>query len=114
MEPFEGAREPAWLDATAANRARLASWLERVDARGGTIPRPVLEAALRLRPEAVYVVTDGQELTAGEVDALAESARSSATRIHAIDLGATGTQGPGAPLRRLAETTGGSYRQVGR
>jgi Mg-chelatase subunit ChlD len=110
---FEGSKEREWLEPTAVNRARLAEWLEKVDARGGTIPRPVLEAALELGPEAIYFVTDGHELAVGDADRLAERARSTATRFYTIDLGATGRQGAGAPLRRLAEATGGSYRAVG-
>ena len=98
--------------ATAETKARITDKLRAVVADGGTRPRPALEAALALRPEVVFLLTDGQELDLDDVERLHDRAQD--TRIHAIELGGRtfAHQAGERALERLARVTGGKYRHV--
>lgn len=111
----DAAGHPGLMPVTAANRRALRARLDAVQPDGSTRPRPALAAALDLNPEALFLLTDGQELSFGDVDALL--ARHGASRIHAVEFG--GGLLPGGrpdpadnPLRRLARGARGSYRRV--
>lgn len=110
VTPYEAT---AWQLVDLLDRPKLEQWLASLRANGGTRPRPALSAAFGLKPEALFLVTDGQALTHSEVDAIIVEAAAAGTRIHVIDLGSEQPAGEGAPLRRLGDQTGGSYRQVG-
>ena len=86
------------------NKSQLVSWLRLVDPDGGTDPRAALRQAISLRPEAVFLLSDGVF-----PDGTAESiAKFNARRIpiHCVDLsgGLAGDQ-----LRRIARDSGGQY-----
>jgi hypothetical protein len=100
----------ALMPATAANKERVRTRLAQVRPDEGTDPGPAVEQALAMRPEVVFLLTDGQELSYEDVERL-ESLRGS-TRIHTIDFGGTAPAPETSPLRRLAAVTGGSYRHV--
>ncbi|CAN5902607.1 hypothetical protein BH23PLA1_BH23PLA1_37650 [soil metagenome] len=80
------------------------SWLRAVPALGGTDPRGALRMALGLRPDAVFLLSDGEFDPAAEAAILAQN--SGNVPIHCIDLsgGAAGAQ-----LQRIAEKSGGQY-----
>lgn len=102
---------PGLMPATAANKDRVRTRLEAIRPDGGTRPRAALTAALGHRPEVVFLLTDGQELTYDDVGHLRDALGS--TRVHAIEFGA-GPPPPGSdrPLQELAALTGGTYRHV--
>jgi hypothetical protein len=54
--PMDG---KAPIDATEDNFARTRRWVDLVGANGGTNPLPALLAALSLRPDAIYFLSDG-------------------------------------------------------
>lgn len=80
----------------------------------GTKHLPALEAGLKLNPDVIYFLTDGQDAshTSGEMDRLLKRSQSGA-RIHVIEFatGAPETRGK-TWLHQLAEDTGGKYRRV--
>jgi hypothetical protein len=86
--------------------------MEGIVADGSTRPRPALEAALALRPEVVFLLTDGQELNLDDVERLRDRAQE--TRIHTVELGGRtfANQAGERALERLARVTGGTYRHV--
>jgi hypothetical protein len=51
---------PQLIPATPENKRRLRAWLEGVRADSGTDPRVALDMALRMRPSAVFLLSDGE------------------------------------------------------
>jgi hypothetical protein len=96
----------------AANRAAVDERLDATDARGGTRPRPALRAALAMRPEVVFLLTDGQELSEDDLRALGPELEASGTRVHVIEIGGGPPLGGQEPLERLAAMTGGTYQRI--
>jgi hypothetical protein len=90
--------------ADVGSRLDLDRWLRRIDAEGATDPRAAMSLALGLRPDTIFLLSDG-EFPRGTVEEIA--ARNTVrVPIHCIDLG----NGAGSePLRRIAEQSGGQY-----
>lgn len=95
---------PGDLTRSASFDAKVAldRWLDIVDAEGATDPRPALKTALSLRPDAVFLLSDG-EFPDGTAAAVAKSNRW-AIPIHCIDLGAGSDD-----LKRIAADSKGQY-----
>lgn len=106
----DGSGRPALMRATSENKERVRARLNQIRPDEGTDPRPAVERALALKPEVIFLLTDGQELSYKDVDLLKASRGS--TRIHTIDFGGASPAPETAPLRRLAALTGGTYRHV--
>lgn len=98
------------MSATAANKARVRSQLATIVPDGGTDHMAALRAALALRPEVVFFLTDADLMTNGDVDEIL--AEAGATRIQAVEFGRGINLGERTPLRRLATTTGGAYLYI--
>jgi len=100
---FQGltAAEPAAVEATVADLARLA-------AQGGTDHRRALRAALALGPEVIYFLTDEDELTAADVAAVTDANRGRSV-IHAVCLSAPGSR---TALADLARRNRGTFRSA--
>jgi hypothetical protein len=92
------------VSADINSSTHMLSWLRRIQADGATDPRPAMAQALSLRPDAVFLLSDG-EFPTGSVEAIAKS-NTRRIPIHCIDLagGAAGDQ-----LRRIAGDSGGQY-----
>jgi hypothetical protein len=86
------------------NKELLASWLQLIDPDGETDPRRAIKQALALRPDAVFLLSDG-EFPDGTVEAVA-AANARKIPIHCIDL-AGGLAGD--HLERIARDSGGRY-----
>jgi len=101
----------ALMPATAANKARVGTQLSAVVPDGGTDHMTALRAALALRPEVVFFLTDADLMTSSDVvSVLTEAGR---TRIQAVEFGrGVDLGGESNPLRRLATATGGTYRYI--
>ena len=100
--PMPGGPQPRPAD--SQNKSQLRSWLRLIEPDGGTDPRSAIEQALMLRPEAVFLLSDG-EFPDGTAQTVA---RFNAHRIpiHCVDL--SGGEG-GDHLRRIARESGGQY-----
>ena len=91
------------------SKAQLSRWLNLVQPEGPTDPRSSLSLALAMRPDAVFLLSDGAfpEGTAGAVAGL----NPGKVPIHCIDL-ANGAAGD--DLRKIAADSGGEYATRGR
>src|SRR5512135_258978 len=93
---------PRSADLTAKNQ--LLQWLRLIKPDGETDPRPAMAQALALRPDAIFLLSDG-EFPEGTVEAIAKK-NTRKVPIHCIDLagGAAGDQ-----LQRIVRESGGQY-----
>jgi len=69
-----------------------------------------LRTALGLKPEVIFFLTNADLMTNNEVNEVLAEARGS--RIQAVEFGCGTDLGMETPLRRLATTTGGTYRYI--
>ena len=100
--PMPGGPIPRSADQQAKNQLR--SFLRLIDPDGGTDPRPAMKQALSLRPDAVFLLSDGA-FPDGTVDELTRLNKHKVP-IHCVDL--TGGLA-GDHLKRIAEANNGQY-----
>jgi hypothetical protein len=86
------------------SKDQLTAWLRLIDPDGGTDPRTAMGLALALRPDAVFLLSDG-EFPAGTVEAIARL-NPQKIPIHCVDL--AGGQASDQ-LQRIARENGGQY-----
>ncbi len=91
--------------ADLGDKYRFNEWLRLIEPDGETDPRGAMAQALSLRPDAVFLLSDG-EFPDGTAEAIA-ARNSRKTPIHCVDLsaGLAGDQ-----LARIARESGGQYR----
>jgi hypothetical protein len=106
--PMPGGPTPRTADLQSKNL--LIAWLRLIEPDGGTDPRAAMRQALGLKPDAVFLLSDGA-FPNGTVEAITSS-NTRKIPIHCIDL--TGGLA-GDHLRRIAVANGGRYvaRPVG-
>jgi hypothetical protein len=98
------------MPATAGNKTRVEDQLKMVSADGGTDHMLALKTALGLKPEVVFFLTDADLITNNDVNEILVDAGN--IRIQAVEFGRGSDLGTQTPLRRLASTTGGTYRYI--
>src|SRR5262249_34166842 len=98
------------MAATAANKKRIQDQLASILPDGGTDHMAALRAALTLKPEVIFFLTDADLMTNGDVNEIL--AEAGTTRIQAVEFGRGVNLGERTPLRRLAATTGGAYLYI--
>jgi len=98
------------MPATAANKVRVQNQLQTVAPDGGTDHMVALRTALGLKPEVIFFLTDADLMNNNDVNAILAEANGS--RIQAVEFGRGTDLGMQTPLRRLATTTGGTYRYI--
>jgi hypothetical protein len=100
--PMPGGPRPRPADPQSKNQ--LLYWLRLIEPDGGTDPRAALKQALAMRPDAVFLLSDGA-FPEGTVDMVTKlNARK--VPIHCVDLaGGLGSD----HLKRIAEANGGRY-----
>ena len=105
--------EKRLLPATQDAKARVGPFFDHLAAFGGTNHELALVAALHLKPDVVFLLTDGDSpgLSPAEQDTIVGMARRMGTTIHCIQFGPPGTP-PESFMPELAHRTGGSYRYV--
>ncbi len=93
-----------------ADFQRLKSWLESIQAAGGTDPTPAFREALKLspRPDVIFFMTDGQ-FDPAAVEVVAALNRGKETVIHTISFV---DQSAEPLLKKIASDSGGTYRHV--
>jgi hypothetical protein len=91
-------------NADLASKAQLLSWLRLIEPDGATDPRPALGLALSLRPDAVFLLSDG-EFPEGTAEGVSRK-NPRKVPIHCIDLSAGEA---GDQLERIARESGGQY-----
>ena len=108
------------LQATDENKRKLEDWLATIGAGGGTNPNSSLRMAMRIKPSAVFMLSDGEfqeskgvrrgGLLVGGGDAYSIVAASKGViPVHAIAF-----EDPRScrNMKRLAEVSGGEYRFI--
>jgi hypothetical protein len=92
--------------------ASAQSYVESVNAFGGTNHIDALRLALRMRPDVIFFLTDGliPSLSSRELDEVARIANSYHTTIHGIEFGTSPAADPTSFMPRLAANCGGKYR----
>jgi von Willebrand factor type A domain len=95
---------PIPRSATLQAKSQLRSFLQLIDPDGGTDPRPAMKQALSLRPDAVFLLSDGA-FPDGTVEELTRLNKHKVP-IHCVDL--TGGLA-GDHLKRIAAANGGQY-----
>ena len=98
------------MPATAANKVRVQTELLTVDPFGGTDHMVALHTALGLKPEVIFFLTDADSMVDREVNEVLAEAQG--TRIQAVEFGRGPDLGMQSPLRRLATSSGGTYRFI--
>lgn len=100
--PMPGGLQPHAAD--SPNKRRLMSWLRLVEPDGGTDPRAALRQAVALRPEAIFLLSDG-EFPDGTTQFV------SRLNIHRIPIHCVDLSGgeSGEHLRKIARESGGRY-----
>lgn len=98
------------MAATTVNKSRVRSQLDTIVPDGGTDHMVALREALQRHPEVIFFLTDADLMTNSDVaEILAEAGK---TRIQAIEFGRGPEVGGSGPLKKLANSTGGSYRYL--
>jgi hypothetical protein len=109
-EPLRIAGQSDLLTATEGNRLAVADRVQDILAEGSTDHVRALRAALLLKAEAIYFVTDADELTLDNVRTITRLNGGRST-IHAVELH-SGAARPDAPLAQLAKLNSGTHRVV--
>lgn len=91
------------------SKAQLSRWMNLVEPEGPTDPRSSLSLALAMKPDAVFLLSDGA-FPDGAADAIARL-NPKKIPIHCVDL-ASGAAGD--DLRKIARESGGQYAARGR
>lgn len=86
------------------HKGMLRSWLRMIEPDGGTSPREAVLLALALRPDAVFLLSDG-DIPEGVVEVIAK-ANTRRLPIHCVDM-ADGLAGD--DLKHIAAQSGGRY-----
>ena len=86
------------------SKSLMRTWLDMLEPGGGTDPRPAMRRALGLRPDAVFLLSDGA-FPPGSVDEIGRINRHKIP-IHCVDL--AGGLG-GDQLKQIARDSGGRY-----
>lgn len=98
------------MAATLEAKARVRTRLREIPADGSTNHMLALRAALAMKPEVLFFLTDADFLTPGDVDEILRLAGS--TRIQAVEFGDGPNVDESPLLRKLAAGAGGSYRYI--
>jgi hypothetical protein len=108
--PLCGAGGYELVPATLENLRQASDRLEALPAAGGTKHVPALTAAVKLNPELVFLLTDGEEITEEEVRTITRCNRR--TALHVLELTTTDQNKGGGPLAALARTNRGKWQPI--
>lgn len=104
-------RRGTYFSGTDAQRLQVSEQLRVIRPSGGTRHFPALMQALRLEPEVIFLLTDGDAhsaLSRKETEDLKRRNRNNA-RIHCIEFGMGRQRDAGNFLKKLASEHGGQY-----
>ncbi|MHC4167566.1 MAG: VWA domain-containing protein [Planctomycetota bacterium] len=105
---FEPMAASGLVKATGPNKSRYLSWVEAMGCRGGTDPREAMLMALSLKPDSIWLLSDGQ-FNPQACDVIRAANPNARVQIHTI---AFHSQRGQQVLQRIAEENGGHYRFV--
>ena len=96
--------------ATIESKDRVRDRMSSIRPEGGTNHARALLAAVAMKPEVIYFLTDAEHMAEDDVEVVREAA--GPIRIQAIEFGDGPATGAATPLRTLATSTGGTFRHV--
>ena len=96
------------VSAAEANKRKAFNWVERISAGGGTNPAPAILAALELKPDAIWLLSDGL-FSQQACDVIQQANTKNRVQIHTIAFHDNNGE---APLKRIAQENRGKYRFV--
>ena len=96
------------VKATGPNKSRYLGWVEAMGCRGGTQPEQAMLMALSLKPDSIWLLSDGQ-FSPRACDVIRAANPNARIQIHTI---AFHSQRGQQVLQRIAEENGGHYRFV--
>ena len=96
------------MPATPAMRSKVIKWIKTLEPNGDTMPEDAIERALKLKPQVVYFLTDG-EIPPETVGTAKKFNREHKSVIHTI---AFVTQEGEKMLKEIAKDNHGKYRFV--
>src|SRR5262249_7216530 len=101
---------PGLLRASAQGKSMAIESLHQWRAEGGTDHVGAIRTALSLRPEVIYWLTDGTDLTTAQIESIT---RSNKLKVAINTIGMNSRNVPDSqPLQRLSVENRGAYRQV--
>jgi len=103
--------EIEYLEATPENRRRVTKWLDRQFPQFDTFPKRSLKIAMRMEPDAVFLLSDG-EFRDGSVEFLRNANLSGSTPKCSVHTIAFKSRLGASMLRQIAYENGGSFRYV--
>ncbi len=102
--------EFAW--STPMSQNRLSTWLDSVELCTGNAIDEALAAAEKIRPDAVFLLTDGNLFTTDEKEALLLYPADRSYPIHTFGLGVSENSRTADRLKAVAEANGGTFRAI--
>ena len=105
--PGPGGKKPALTRATSKTKANAISWMQRLNADGGTNPEPAMTVAAHLKPQVIFLLTDGEfrPLSSNTFHLLRDR------EIQVYTIGFDSYEGM-SNLKSISAATGGSYRSA--
>jgi hypothetical protein len=100
----------ALMPATIENKERLRTRLATVHPDGGTDHVVALKAAIALKPEVIFFLTDAERMEASDAERVRKELGT--IRIQAIEFSDGSVVDTVSPLRDLATSSGGSFRHI--
>jgi hypothetical protein len=97
------------VDATESNKERTMTWIKNVGVLPSTEPVAAMQQALRLKPDVVYLLSDGEFPTQYCTQIKAANRVTNPSTIYTIGFGNRSGE---AQLLRIANDSGGQYRYV--
>ena len=94
-----------------ANQSRAGTWLDNLLAEGGSDHRGGIREAISFGPDAIYLLTDADDLDERDARALRRLLRKP-VRLSVAIFGSRTRPAAESPLERLAREYGGSVRYV--
>ena len=98
------------LPATPDNLKRFNKWVSKVDVGSGTMPFQAMKVVMALRPDTLFLLTDGSFDAGDKTVAHFSTKKSKGFRIHTIGI----EHRDDGTLEKLAKTSGGTFRAVQR
>lgn len=107
---------PSMLKATHENKSRVRDWLEEFPIAGGTDPRQSVKFALKMKPDAVFMLSDGDftDERNGDLPTSAEIVRKHVNANKAIKINSIAFEDERSKknMAELAAVSGGDFRFV--
>ena len=97
---------------TDANRAEVKRFLASIGADGGTDHAAALSMAIRMRPDVIFLLTDGDKPLLSPQELARIDRIGPGIMIHAIQFGEGQQTGGRGWMGKLAQQSGGEYRYV--